>query len=260
MDFPQKLIGSKRGTLFIAILAAVVAGLLVIVYVKRYRDSVSSNSAPVTVLVAKSTIPKCTSGQVVAAQGLYTVSTIRQSQLLEGAISDPASLVGHAAASDIFAGQQLTTAEFSAAATTVASTLTARERVVSIPFDTSHGATPDLNVGDHVDVYAGFNITPVGPTGIPIAGGQSRPVLKLVMQDIPVIKISSGGNSGNEISVKVNDIQAAKLAFASDNGKLWLSVRPASGAKAARPTMVTAETLLLGISPIAVEKALGGRR
>ena len=80
------------------------------------------------------------------------------------------------------------------------------------------------------------------------------------MQHIPVIKISSGGNSGNEISVKVNDIQAAKLAFASDNGKLWLSVRPASGAKAARPTMVTAETLLLGISPIAVEKALGGRR
>jgi Flp pilus assembly protein CpaB len=260
MDFPQKLIGSKRGTLFIAVLAAVVAGLLVVVYVKRYRDSVSANSAPVTVLVAKATIPKGTSGQVVAAQGLYTVSTIRQSQLLEGAISDPASLVGHAAASDIFAGQQLTTAEFSGAATTVASTLTARERVVSIPFDTSHGATPDLNVGDHVDVYAGFNITPVGPTGLPVAGGQSRPVLKLVMQDVPVIKLTAGGNGGNEVSLKVNDIQAAKLAFASDNGKLWLSVRPASGAKAARPTMVTAETLLLGISPIAVEKALGARR
>jgi Flp pilus assembly protein CpaB len=259
MDFPQKLIGSKRGTLFIAILAAVVAGLLVVVYVKRYRDSVSANSAPVTVLVAKSTIPKGTSGQVVAAQGLYTVSTIRQSQLLEGAISDPASLVGHAATADIYAGQQLTTAEFSAAATSIASTLTAHQRVVSIPFDASHGATPDLNVGDHVDVYAGFNITPVGPTGIPVAGGQSRPVLRLVMQDVPVVRITAGGNSGDQISMKVNDIQAAQLAFAADNGKLWLAVRPASGAKASRPNIVTAETLLLGIPPIAVEKALGAR-
>jgi pilus assembly protein CpaB len=260
MDFPQKLIGSKRGTLFIAILAAVVAGLLVLVYVKRYRDSVSANSAPVTVLVAKSTIPKGTSGQVVAAQGLYTVSTIRQSQLLEGAISDPASLIGHSAVADVYPGQQLTTAEFSAAATSVASTLTARERVVSIPFDASHGATPDLNVGDHVDVYAGFNVTPVGPTGIPVAGGQSRPVLKLVMQDVPVIRITAGGSGGNEISLKVNDIKAAELAFAADNGKLWLSVRPASGAKASRPNIVTAETLLLGISPLAVEKALGAKR
>ena len=176
MDFPQKLIASKRGTLFLAILAAVVAGLLVLVYVKRYRDSVSANSAPVTVLVAKSTIPKGTSGQVVAASGLYTVSTVRQSQLLEGAISDPSSRVGHVAASDIFPGQQLTTAEFSGSATSLASTLTAHQRVVALPFDATHGATADLTVGDHVDIYAGFNITPVGPNGVS-NGGQSRPVL-----------------------------------------------------------------------------------
>jgi Flp pilus assembly protein CpaB len=264
MESAQRLVGSKRGTLFLAILAAVVAGLLVLVYVKRYRDSVAAQSAPVTVLVAKATIPKGTSGKVVAAQGLYTVSTIRQSQLLDGAISDPSSLAGHAATEDIPPGAQLTSAEFSASATSVASTLTAHQRVVSIPFDASHGATPDLTVGDHVDVYAGFNVTPVGPSGIPIAGGQSRPVLKLVMQDIPVVRINGGaggvGGGGTEISLKVNDIQAGQLAFATDNGKLWLAVRPASGAAAARPSIVTAETLLLGISPIAVERALGGKR
>jgi Flp pilus assembly protein CpaB len=259
MEFAQKLTSSKRGTLLLAIVAAIVAGLLVLVYVNRYRDSVSAQSAPVTVLVAKSTIPKGTSGKVVAAEGLYTVSTIRQSQLLEGALSDPSSLVGHAAATEIPPGAQLTSAAFSATATTSASTLTARQRVVSIPFDASHGATPDLTVGDHVDVYAGFNITPVGPTGIPLAGGQSRPVLKLVMQDVPVVRITAGG-SASEVSLKVNDLHAAQLAFATDNGKLWLAVRPASGAKASRPSIVTAETLLLGISPIAVERALGGRR
>lgn len=266
MEFAQRLVASKRGTLFLAIIAAVVAGALVLVYVQRYRDSVSAQSAPVTVLVAKATIPKGTSGKVVAAEGLYTVSTIRQSQLLDGAISDPSSLVGHAATEDIPPGAQLTSGEFSAAATSVASTLTAHQRVVSIPFDASHGATPDLTVGDHVDVYAGFNVTPVGPSGVPLAGGQSRPVLKLVMQDIPVVRINSGGsggvggNGGTQISLKVNDVQAAELAFATDNGKLWLAVRPASGAAAARPTIVTAETMLLGISPVQVARALGGKR
>jgi len=256
MDFPQKLIASKRGTLFLAILAAVVAGLLVLVYVKRYRDSVSANSAPVTVLVAKTTIPKGTSGQVVASSGLYTVSTVRQSQLLDGAISDPSSLVGHAATADIFPGQQLTTSEFSGSATAIASTLTGDQRVVSIPFDATHGATADLTVGDHVDVYAGFNITPVGPTGIPLSGGQSRPVLRLIMQNVPVVRLTA---NGTQVSLKTDDVGAAKLAFASDNGRLWLAVRPASGAAASRPSIVTAETLLLGIPPIAVERALGAR-
>ena len=265
MEFAQRLTGSKRGTLSLAIIAAIIAGLLVIVYVGRYRNSVNAQSAPVTVLVAKSTIPKGTSGKVVAAEGLYTVSTIRQSQLLDGAISDPSSLLGHAATADIPPGAQLTSAEFSGDATSVASTLTARQRVVSIPFDTSHGATSDLSVGDRVDVYAGFNVTPVGPSGIPLTGGQARPALKLVMQDIPVVSMSDGGKSagsggGKEISLKVNDIQAAELAFATDNGTLWLAIRPASGAKAARPSMVTAETMLLGVSPIAVERSLGGKR
>ena len=265
MELAQRLVTSKRGTLALAVLAALAAGLLVLVYVKRYRDSVSARSAPVTVLIAKQQIPKGTSGQIVAAQGLYTVSTVRQSQLLEGAISDPSSLLGHAAAADIFPGQQLTAGEFAGSATSVASTLTGRERVVSIPFDGAHGDLTNLTVGDHVDVYALFSVTPVGPSGIPVAGGQSRPVLRLVMQDIPVIGIKAssggiGGGGGTMLSFKVNDIQAGKLAFATDNGKLWLALRPATGAKPGRPSVVTAETILLGVPPIVVERALGVRR
>ena len=265
MELAQRLVTSKRGTIALAVLAALAAGLAVLVYVNRYRDSVSAQNAPVTVLIAKQLIPKGASGQIVAAQGLYTVSTIRQSQLLEGAISDPSSLLGHAAAADIFPGQQLTAGEFAGTATSVASTLTGRERAVSIPFDGTHGDLANLTVGDHVDVYALFNVTPVGPSGIPVAGGQGRPVLRLVMQDIPVIGMKSGsggigGGSGTMLSLKVNDVQAGELAYATDNGKLWLTVRPSSGAKPASPSVVTAESILLGVSPIAVERALGARR
>lgn len=264
MEYAQRLVTSKRGTLALSVLAALIAGILVLVYVSRYRDSVRAQSAPVTVLIAKTTIPKGTPGRIVASSGLFTVSTVRESQLREGALSDPAGLAGRAATQDIYRGQQLTSAEFSASATSVASTLTARQRVMSVQLDAAHGATADVTAGDHVDIYAGFNITPVGPSGIPLAGGQSRPVLKLAMQDVPVVDIKSrsagvAGTGASTVSLRVNDIQAAELAYAADNGKIWLALRPASGAKPSRPTIVTAETMLLGIKPVTVERALGGR-
>ena len=263
MTLTHRLVSTKKGSLALAALAAVIAGALILVYVNRYRDSVRASGAQVTVLVAKSAIPQGTPGRVVASQGLFTVATIRESQLRDGAFSDPASLVGRAASHDIYSGQQLTAADFAGAATSLASKLTGYQRLVAIPLDASHGLTNDLSAGDHVDVYVGFNITPVGPSGIPVAGGQSRPVLRLVMQNITVaeVKRSSGGiaaGSSTTVAMKVNDQQAAQLAFASDNGKVWLAQRPTFGAKASRPALVTAETMLLGIKPIAVERALRG--
>lgn len=265
MSFAQRLVATKRGTLTLAAIAALLAGVLVLVYVKRYRDSLQSSSAPVTVLVAKQTIPSGTPGRLVASTGLFSVTTIRESQLREGAFSDPASLNGTAAAHDIYAGQQLTASDFSASATTAATRLTAHQRVISVPLDAAHGLSTELSVGDRVDVYGGFNVIPIGPNGQPVANGQSRPVLKLLMQNILVTDIKRqgsgvGGGSGSTVSLRTDDIQGAKLAFASDNGKVWLALRPAAGVKASRPTIVTLETLLLGIKPVVIEHALGAQQ
>jgi Flp pilus assembly protein CpaB len=249
------------------VLAAVIAGALILVYVNRYRDSLRTQSAPVTVLVANTTITKGTAGKIVAAKSLFTVTTLRESQLLNGAISDPSSLIGRAASRDIYKGEQLTAADFAGSATSLPSTLTDTERAITIPLDAAHGLIGQLHAGDHVDVYAGFNIVPVGPTGIPLAGGQGRPALRMIMSNIPVVTVSgskaggvvaAGPNSSN-VTLKVSGEQASELAFASDNGKIWLSLRPSSGAAAIRPELITAETLLLGIPPITIAHALGGR-
>ena len=61
------------------------------------------------------------------------------------------------------------------------------------------------------------------------------------------------------MSLGVDDLRAAELAFASDNGKLWLALRPSAGAKASRPRIVTVETLLLGVPPVQMLKSFGGR-
>ena len=128
MEFAHRLVSTRRGTLFVALLAALLAGVTVVAYLNQYRNSLQAQGALVTVLVARDMIPKGTSGNVLATKSLYTATTIRESQLREGAISDPASLRGTVATREVFEGAQLTSADFVAAGDSLAATLSDRER------------------------------------------------------------------------------------------------------------------------------------
>jgi pilus assembly protein CpaB len=260
MQLATKLVSTRKGTLVAALLIALLAGAAILLYVNSYRDSLEAQGTPVTVLVAKQTIPKGTSGTVVAAKDLYTVTTIRESQLLEGAISDPATLRDRVATREIFEGAQLTATDFGPAGDSLAAQLTERERIVSVPLDAAHGLLDGIEAGNRVDVYAGFNVIPLGPDGKPIAGGQARPMLRLILSDVPVVAVGDKARSGaTNVSLAVDDVKAAQLAFASDNGKIWLALRPSAGAKTSRPGIVTIETMLLGVPPVQVLKSVGGR-
>jgi len=127
------------------------------------------------------------------------------------------------------------------------------QRIITVPFDTVHGDLLNLQAGDHVDVYAIFSLVTVNKDGSPANGGVAHTVLRMIMSNVPVESLK-GGN----INFKVSDVQATKLAFASDSGKLWLALRPAAGAETAKPSLVTVETLMLGVKPQLVYSSLGG--
>jgi Flp pilus assembly protein CpaB len=259
MEYAQRLISTRRGAILVAALAAILAGILIVAYVQRYRNSVNSEGAPVTVLVAKQAIAKGTSGTVIATTGLYSATTIRQSQLLNGAFSDASSLRDKVATRDIYQGSQLKATDFAPATSSVAASLTKHQRLIAVPFDATHGDTANIQAGDHVDVYAMFNLVSVNAAGIPTGTGAAHTVLRMIMSNVDVQNVAKAG-SGGTFYFKVTDTQATKLAFASDNGRLWLALRPAAGAKTTPPSVVTAETLMLGVSPQAVYSSLGGRK
>jgi Flp pilus assembly protein CpaB len=260
MELAHRLVSTKRGTLLVALLAALLAGLSIIVYLHGYRQSLKAEGTLVTVLVAQDTIPKGTVGNVVASKGLYTVMTMRESQLREGALSDPESLRGTVASREILRGAQLTTADFAPGGDSLAGGLTDRERIISVPLDAAHGLIGELEVGNRVDVYAGFNVTPLRADGTPTDGGQARPMLRLIMSDVAVVGVGgkASGSGTTNVALSVDDVKAAELAFAADNGKIWLALRPSAGALASRPGIVTVETMLLGVPPVPVLKSLRG--
>src|SRR5919202_772584 len=129
MQLARKLTSTKRGTLILAGTAALFAGALILIYLNGYRNSVKSEGAPVTVLIARENIAKGTSGTVIASKGLFTSTTMRESQLREGALSDPSSLNGKVTTQEIYKGAQITTSALSAGGKTLASGLTGKERI-----------------------------------------------------------------------------------------------------------------------------------
>lgn len=262
MEYVQRLTSTRAGTITLAGIAALIAGVLIVTYLNRYRDSVSAQAGPATVLVAKQQIERGTPGSAIAASGLVSTTTVVREDLRGGAFSDTASLRGQVTTRDIYPGQQLTAADFTGGGTTLAGSLTKAQRLITIPLDSAHGMIGQLQAGDRVDVFAGFNVIPLAPGGVPLHGGQARPMLRRITQNILVVSVgdsNAGSGTASNVSLRVSDTQAAKLAFASDNGKLWLALRPAAGAKSGKPGLVTVETTLLGIPPITVVRSVGGR-
>jgi pilus assembly protein CpaB len=262
MELVQKMLSTRRGTLVLGGVAAGMSALVLTLYLNQYRSSVDAGSEPITVLVAKSLIEKGMPGDVVGIKRLFEREALPQSQLKEGAITDPGTLRGRIAVTDIYPGQPLTAADFSAAGGSIGTRLAGKDRAIAVPLDPAHGVAGRIEAGDRVDVLAGFSVLAGG------AGGQGRPVIKVLMQNAFVLEAPTAAGSGvgaagtANVILRTNRDQATQIAWAVDNGKVWLVLRPRAGSPPGRPGVVTAESLLLGVKPVAVygnvKRLMGG--
>jgi Flp pilus assembly protein CpaB len=219
---PGDLLSTRGGAVAVAAGAAILAGVLLFVFVQRYKDNASSSAAPTTVFVARSLIPQGSSADLIASQQLIQRSSLRGSQVKEGAIVDPAVLHGEVAAVNIYPGQQITAADFTRAVT-VASNLTTTQRAIAIPVDSAHGLSGFVHAGDYVDVYGSYNG----------AGASSNHSVNTLLQNVLVLSAPSGasgglggGNNNSNIVLRVTDTAAPGLAYAADNGRVWIVLRP----------------------------------
>ena len=246
----RKLLGTRSGTLTLAAIVAVIAGVVLIVFLAQYRDNVKGGTAPTTALVAGSLIPKGTAGDIVIDQNLFKPTQLPKDDVSEGAVLSAGALAGKVAVEDIYPGQQITAADFAGAADSVRGKLTGDQRAVSVPLDGAHGLIGTLRRGDRVDVLAGFN-------SVSANTGVGRPVVRTLMQNVLVLDapeevaggVSQQGRLG-AVTLRVSDRQAGALAYAADNGKVWLALRAPTGASATRPSSVSLESLLSGSTPI----------
>ena len=222
---------SSRGwAIALGIGAVVLAAILLVVYLDRYRARVSGENAPTPVLVAKQLIPTGTPGSIVATNGMYAATTLPAKEVEVGAVSDPSYLAGRAAAADIFPGQQITSTDFAASDTTsVDSQITGTQRAISISIDNVHGSLSQLQTGDSVDIY------------LSVAGE-----VKLFDPNVKVLAIPAvpGPSGGSNLVLRIETADAAKWAYAADNTQFYFVLRPVIGAKPTKKSTANAATVL----------------
>jgi pilus assembly protein CpaB len=237
VEIAQNLFSTRRGSLLVGVGAALLAGIVLFVYLQSYRNSVKSASSAGPVLVAKNLIPKGTSGDIIASTEQYQVADLPKSELKTGAIADPATLAGRIALTDIYPRQQLSAADFSLPGVDVLTNHIMRnERAISVPIDPAHSVNNQLANGDHIDIFIGLNAR---------SAAGSQPIIKLLMQDVTLLRAPLG----NIATLKVTERQAATLAWAVDNGRLWFVLRPTTGATTPNPGFISANSLL-GLKPV----------
>lgn len=235
------LMATRRGALTLALVCAVCAAGMIVFALGRYRTNLHVAPKQATVLVATGNIAKGTSGTAIAAQGLYKALPIVAAQMAPGAISDASLLAGKVLAQPILPGQQLTLADFSSV-TGVTGVLTPDQRAVSISIDETHGATAVLQGGDRVDIYVQVSVPNKGPE------------LRLLDPNALVLKpagatVVSGGRSvaGGAMILAVPVNLAPVIAFASSNGTLYMTLRPANSTQT--PPSITNLQSILSLTP-----------
>ena len=131
---------SSRGwAIALGIGAIVLAAILLVVYLDRYRARVGGANTPTPVLVAKQVIKKGTPGSIITGQVMYEATQLAKKEVEVGAIDDPQLLTGRVAATNIFPGQQLTTADFAAGTdSSVVSQIVGTQRALSIEIGRAH--------------------------------------------------------------------------------------------------------------------------
>jgi Flp pilus assembly protein CpaB len=228
---------SSRGwAIALGLGAIVLAAVLLVVYLDRYRARVGGANAPTPVLVAKQVIQKGTPGALVASQTMYQPTTLPRKEVDVGAIADPQYLAGRATAADIFPGQQLTDADFAAVSdSAVDSQIVGRQRGISIAIDNVHGSLSQVQAGDFVDIYVAVD----GKVTL------FRPSVKVLA--VPSSSAPSGEGSGEgNLVLRIETEDAADFAFAADNAQLWFVLRPVAGAKPTVPDTADLGTITRG--------------
>jgi Flp pilus assembly protein CpaB len=266
----------------IAVVMAIAAAAVVLIYTTSYRQSVTKGQKRVDVMVASRDIVAGTPAE--EAAGAMTLTSVLSDDKAPGALSTSAGLDGKVAAQTIYAGQQVVAAAFGTSTTQAASLqITKDERAVRVTVQQASGMIGDVKAGDYVDVFAtiftngnddnknGASHAPPDPNRLHAETGSARVFTRRLLTKVRVLEVpedqskvkgglAKGGKSEDLIvTLAVSQSDAAKIAFtqaAPDTAKLWFVVRPPEAVAQDQPlTIETIESMIAdGESPAELKK------
>src|ERR1035437_4979440 len=213
--------------ILIAVGLAIIAAILVSVYVTQYKNHVENGQSGATVYVAARDIPSGTPGDELIDGKYLRKESVKKVNVVRGAITSPTQVGARYVTETIYEGDQLSLRRFGeAGAEGARGQLNGAQRAVEIDAKPAQVLAGTLKTGDHVDVVATW----------PAPEGSSHHVSKVVLRNLLVLGAPEGGSSGGSVTsgssatttvqLRVTDTQSSKLFFVVKNGEWTLAIRP----------------------------------
>jgi Flp pilus assembly protein CpaB len=247
----------------IAVVLAVLAAVLVIMYTSNAQKQATDGQVSTTVLVAKTDIAPGTEVSTALTAGAFETRSVVAKDVVPGALTSLNSLdKSLAATGQIAAGSQITSSMFSASQQNpIVTQISGVDRAIQFALNPNAVLGGTLKAGDHVDI---IYYTTIHPTGNNSKYGDTD-VSRLLFLNVPVLSTydsgaaetaiaadsqgpdsggSTDGTSGLGVIVKLPQTQVGEFLLALSTGRVWFALRPATGAKDSPGYLNTACSLM----------------
>ena len=235
----------KGLALMLAVLLGGAAAGAVYLYVQNVKKEAGTPPNMVTVVVSKQDIPAGTKLDGLISAGEFTTSSIPQTALVQGAVTDLSQLRGRRTSTFILQGEQISTSRLQGSTQATGGILGIPEghQAVTVQLDPQRVPAEVLQPGDHVSIYATFSNVQVLRSSSLRAflagrGGANDDQVQIgdytvnLVPDVQVLRVSGEGESDSVpdantfifVTLAVQPYDAERLVFAQEKGKVWLAL------------------------------------
>jgi Flp pilus assembly protein CpaB len=247
---------TRLRNLMLPVALAVLAVVLIGIYIVSYRNSVTNGAELVKVLVASRDIPAGTKGSAVASGGYMKTETVPRRAVVPGSVVSGAPLTSLVSTNPIYKGEQITLRQFGPMAQAgIFAKFSGRQRAVSVLGDPTQLLDGVVSDGDRVDVVATAKYRNFG-----LDRATSRVVLRnLLVLEAPDGKTDVASTEDTSATLVMNDRQTQTMAWAMKNTTWFLALRPTKRPRDSKASLETLKTFLgRGLSPNEAARKIAG--
>jgi Flp pilus assembly protein CpaB len=235
---------------------AVLAVVLIGIYIVSYRNSVTNGAELVKVLVAARDIPAGTKGSAVAGGGYLKTQTVPRRAVVPGSVVSGAPLTSLVSTDPIYKGEQITLRQFGPIAQAgIFAKFSGKQRAVALLGEPTQLLDGTLSDGDRVDVVATAKYTSFG-----LQRATSRVVLRnLLVLEAPDGETDVSSSEKTSTTLVMNDRQTQTMAWAMKNTTWFLTLRPTKRPRDSKASLETLKTFLgRGLPPSEAARKIAG--
>ena len=260
----------------IALILAVVAAGLVIMYTSNVKHNADQSIKTTTVVVSKGDIVAGTPLNTLVDGGAFTTRQVATKDVVPGAFTSISSLnTSLATATNITAGAQITPAMFSDSKdTAIVNQIHGTMRAVQLAFNANRVLGGTLKAGDHVDIFGEMTIQSSRNnsqysqqtvaariiTNVEVLSTYDTGVATTPLTSASGANSASGtddGSGGDAVILAVPQNVLPDLMLIRAGGEFWMALRPGHGAQDTGQSVATpCTTFGVGLTAVQLKNSL----